>query len=68
MPAHIVDRVCSRLELYGFGDEEPLIRQGQKGFFILLDGKVDVVVNRNLFRKGTVLATLEAGSILAKCL
>ncbi len=60
MPPHIVDQVCSRLELYGFGDDEPLIKQGQKGeaFFILLDGKVDVVVNRSLFRKGTVLATL----------
>ena len=68
MPPHIVDQVCSRLELYGFGDDEPLIKQGQKGeaFFILLDGKVDVVVNRSLFRKGTVLATLEAGNIFGE--
>ena len=68
MPPHIVDQVCSRLELYGFGDEEPLIKQGQKGeaFFILLDGTVDVVVNKSLFRKGTTLATLEAGNIFGE--
>lgn len=68
MPPHIVDQVCKRLELFGFGDEEPLIKQGQKGeaFFILLDGKVDVIINRSLFRKGTTLATLEPGNIFGE--
>jgi CRP-like cAMP-binding protein len=68
MPPHIIEQVCERLELFGFGNEEALIKQGQKGeaFFILLDGKVDVVVNRSLFRKGTTVATLEAGNIFGE--
>jgi chemotaxis protein methyltransferase CheR len=68
MPPHIIDKVCDRLELFGFGNEEALIKQGQKGeaFFILLDGKVDVIVNRSLFRKGSTLATLKAGNIFGE--
>ncbi|MBT6489217.1 MAG: cyclic nucleotide-binding domain-containing protein, partial [Deltaproteobacteria bacterium] len=68
MPPHIIDKVCDRLELFGFGNDEALIKQGQQGeaFFILLDGKVDVIVNRSLFRKGTTLATLEAGNIFGE--
>lgn len=68
MPPYIIDKVCERLELFGFGNDEALIKQGQKGeaFFILLDGKVDVIVNRSLFRKGTTVATLEAGNIFGE--
>lgn len=68
MPLPVVEQVCERLVLYEFGDEEVLIKQGQKGkaFFILLDGEVEVFANRNIFRRGTSLATLGSGDIFGE--